>query len=235
MRTALPTLMICLLSVTPLHAQDSASWLSYRNERFGLSLSYPGEVFQIEQTSKAGDGVVFAARGSEARMLVGALHNHDRHTITSYQQFVAGRSYDGYSIDYRPKGNTWFVLSGEGSGKIFYEKVIFSCGGRLINSFALIYPSAERAVFDPIVERIEDTFRAGQSECPQGATLPADKKVARTKIVPPSSSQRRPARKQARTEFADRIARSRGTDVLIILRRAGPPYDYRVVRGYAAR
>ena len=234
MRTFLLSLMIILFSIGPLHAQDASSWLSYRNERFGLSLSYPGEVFQIERASQAGDGVVFAARGSDAQMLVGALHNHDQHSITSYQQFVARKSYGGYSIGYRPKGNTWFVLSGEGNGKIFYEKVIFSCGGRLINSFALIYPSAERDVFDPIIERIEDTFRAGQSECPQGAALPVGKKIARTKIPLPLS-QRHPPRKYARAAFADRIARSRGTDVLVILRRTGPPYDYKVVRGYASR
>ena len=33
------------------------------------------------------------------------------------------------------------MLSGEGNGKTFYEKVMFSCGGRLINSFAMLYPT----------------------------------------------------------------------------------------------
>lgn len=70
-----------------------------------------------ERTSEAGDG-----------------------TIASYQEFVARKSYADYQIHYRPRGNTWFVLSGEGNGKIFYEKVVFSCGGRLINSFALMPP-----------------------------------------------------------------------------------------------
>jgi len=34
---------------------------------------------------------------------------------------------------------------------------------------------------------------------------------------------------------ADRIARERGTDVILILRRTTPPYDYKYVRGYASR
>ena len=230
------TSLIILLFLTPLRAQEalnSGGWQSYRNERFGLSLRYPGDVFQIERTSEAGDGVVFAARGTDARMLVGALPNLDRQTVASYQDFVARKSY-AYQIHYRPRGNTWFVLSGEGDGKIFYEKVMFSCGGRLINSFALIYPAAERHVFDPIVERIEDTFRAGTTGCEQGAALPPEKRLARKKAAPRLGDSRT-TRRAPRAAFADRIARSRGTDVLVVLRRASPPYDYKVVRGYASR
>ena len=126
------TLLISWLLLTPLGAQETSNesdWQFYRNPRFGLSLSYPAKVFQVERTSEAGDGVVFSARGSEARMLVGALLNRDKQTVASYQAYVANKSYGAYQIQYRPRGNTWFVLSGEGDGKIFYEKVIFSCGG----------------------------------------------------------------------------------------------------------
>ena len=175
------TFLITLLFSAPLGAQEAMNpggWQSYRNARFGLSLSYPGKVFQIERTSEAGDGVVFAARGTEARMLVGALPNRDRQTVASYQDVVARKSYSDYQIHYRPKGHTWFVLSGEGDGKIFYEKVIFSCGGRLINSFALVYPAADRRIFDPIVERVEDTFRAGTRGC-EGAALTRTNRISR--------------------------------------------------------
>ena len=179
MRPLLATLII-LLFLAPLSAREASNpgWQSYRNERFGLSLSYPGEVFHIERTSDAGDGVVFAARGTDARMLVGAFPNRDRQTVAFYQDFVARKSYAGYQIHYRPRGNTWFVLSGEGDGKIFYEKVMFSCGGRVINSFALIYPAAERRTFDPIVERVEDTFRAGTRGC-EGAALTPTNRISR--------------------------------------------------------
>ena len=229
------TSLIILLFLTPLNAREAfnpGGWQSYRNERFGLSLSYPGEVFQIERTSEAGDGVVFAARGTDARMLVGALPNRDCQTVVSYQDFVARKSYAVYQIHYRPRGNTWFVLSGEGDGKIFYEKVVFSCGGRVINSFALIYPAAERQTFDPIVERVEDTFRAGTTGCHQGAALPPRKRLTHKKSAPRLSDT---TRRTPRAAFADQIDRSRGTDVLVVLRRSDPPYDYKVVRGYASR
>jgi hypothetical protein len=38
-----------------------------------------------------------------------------------------------------------------------------------------------------------------------------------------------------RSALVDRIARARGHDVLVVLRRKTPPYDQIVVRGYASQ
>jgi hypothetical protein len=35
--------------------------------------------------------------------------------------------------------------------------------------------------------------------------------------------------------MSDRIARQRGHDVIVVLRRSSPPYDYKILRGYASR
>jgi hypothetical protein len=48
------------------------------------------------------------------------------------------------------------------TAKIFYEKAMFSCAGRLITSFAMIYRSEQRQLFDRIVERVEHSFRPGR-------------------------------------------------------------------------
>ena len=82
--------------------------------------------------------------------------NDSGYTAATYQDYIARHSYGQYQIGYRRLGKTWFVLSGEGNGRIFYEKVMFTCAGRLINSFAMIYPFDQRHLFDPVVERIED-------------------------------------------------------------------------------
>jgi hypothetical protein len=153
-------------------------------------------------------------------LLVGALPNAERQSVASYQDYVRRNSYPGFAIDYRPLGTNWFVLSGDGNGQTFYEKVMFSCDGRLINSFALIYPAADKRRFDVIVEGIQATFRPAR-HC-EG--------------LPGRTSSRREARlpRGARSAFADRIARQRGHDVIVVLRRTTPPYDRRMVRGYHA-
>ena len=210
--------------------QGSAhSWTTYENARFGFSLRYPADLFEIERTSQAGDGVVFRARDADAVLLVGALPNSDHRTIASYQQFVARKSYSDYQITYQPRGTEWFVLSGKRAEKIFYEKVVFSCSGHLINSFAIIYPADRREIFDRVVERLEASFQPGTKGCGQGAA----------NIVRPNNKTTRTATGRSdhhpRSALADRIARQRGQDVLVVLRRTSPPYDTKVVRGYASR
>jgi hypothetical protein len=201
---------------------DSQEWATYRNERYGFFLRYPTNVLQPERTSYAGDGQVFVSRDGNARLLVGALPNHDRQSPAAYQQQIARDSYADYQVTYRKVSSSWFALSGEGNGKTFYEKVIFSCNGRLINSFALIYPSAQSGLFDRIVEGIEKSFRPGTATCPDVGAAPS--------APPPPQAERGPY-----SALADSIARSRGKDVIVVLRRRGPPYDIIRVRGYATR
>ena len=100
-----------------------------------------------------------------ARLLVGALPNEDHYSAKSYQDFLARNSYADYKITNRPLGDDWLVLSGEADGKIFYEKAIFSCGGQLITSFAMLYPADKREVFDPIVARVANSFVPGTKTC----------------------------------------------------------------------
>jgi hypothetical protein len=208
------------------HAALAEEWKEYRNERFGLSLYYPADVFMIDRTAEAGDGQLFVSHIGNARLLVGVLVNDTAFSPASYQGYLARKSYSQYQIDYRPLGQNWFVLSGEGNGRIFYEKVMFSCGGRLMNSFALLYSSDEREAFDRMVERMEKSFRPGQNCDQAGIEAPRTPRAERP-AAPFAGTYERSA-------VADRIARARGHDVLLVLRRRGWPHDYKIVRGYAA-
>src|SRR5262245_34711789 len=155
-------LWLVLLTLRTTAAPAAAEeWHTYNNERYGFSLKYPSSVFAVERTAAAGDGQLFVAKNGEARLLVGSLSNAENFTPANYQAYLARNSYADYRISYRRLGGSWLALSGEGNGRVFYEKAMFSCRGQRISSFALIYPSDQRHVFDPIVERIEDTFRPG--------------------------------------------------------------------------
>jgi hypothetical protein len=231
MRSLVPIPVVLALSVAcsiaPTQAQ-SPGWAEYRNEKYGFTLRYPPDLFAVERTAEAGDGQVFVTPGGDARLLVGALVNDSGFSLGSYQAHVARQSYGNFKITYQPMGKTWFVLSGEGDGKIFYEKVMFSCSGRLINSFAMIYPAHRREVFDPIVERMEDTFLPGDA-CERAGLPPVDRRAKHA-----VSPDRRLAR-GSRSNLADRIARQRGRDVIVVLQRTTPPYDRKYLRGYVSR
>jgi hypothetical protein len=170
MRLRALTLVVGLISLLGSSAARAAlDWVPYVNARFGFSLRYPANLFEPERRSEAGDGQVFAGIRGRGRLLVGALENSDGQTVGSYMNMLRQESYAEYKVDYAPRGATWFVLSGQNDRDVFYEKVIFSCSGRIINSFALIYPIESKREFDPIVEGIEKTFRPGQ-DCGRYAT-----------------------------------------------------------------
>ena len=101
---------------------------------------------------------------------MGALENTSGFTTASYQNHIAQQSYGTFNVTYRPIGKSWFALSGECNEKIFYEKVIFTCSGRMITGFAMIYSREGREEFDPLVERIEESFRAGAS-CDRASSI----------------------------------------------------------------
>ena len=234
MKTIYAALASSLLWFGPVAAQDQAnSWPQYRNERYGFSLHFPSSVFAVEKQSEAGDGQVFVSKDGEARLLVGALKNADALTPSAYQEFIARESYAAYSISYRRGGETWFVMSGEGNGKTFYEKVMFSCSGRLINSFAMLYPTEQRKAYDPIVEKIENSFRPAAQCGAQSAPLAVSRRVPAKAIAKQNKSVARVP--GSRSALADRIARERGTDVIVIMRRNGPPYNRKILRGYVSR
>lgn len=144
-------------------------WTVYENPRFGLQMRYPAEIFTQQRSSPAGDGDLFTTSDGSAKLLIGAFENSERHSPASYQRYIARESYPGLQTDYAPVGAGWSVLSGTRGETMIYEKVMFSCSGRVINSFAMVYPIAQRGLYDPIVEAIEDSFQPGSVGCDEHA------------------------------------------------------------------
>jgi len=137
---------------------------TYLNQRHGFTLSYPTAQFKPQEPLSE-DGRVWVSRDGQARLLAGALPNADGMNLRDYREFLLKQSYPGAAIDYAPVRDTWFVLSGTREGTMFYERVTFTCGGRLINSWAILYPAAERQVYDRVVERVARSYRAGARNC----------------------------------------------------------------------
>jgi len=145
-------------------AQEAGGLATYRNERHGFSLSYPAGTF-TPLPPPNDDGRVFQSRDGSARLLAGALPNLEGMNLAQYRELVLRQSYPGAAIDYAPVRSNWFVLSGTRNGTMFYERVTFTCGGRLINSWAMVYPVAERRFYDRIVEQVARSYRPGAASC----------------------------------------------------------------------
>jgi len=150
-------------------AQDSGGLATYRNERHGFSLSYPAAQF-IALPSATEDGRQFVSKDGSARLLVGTLPNFDNKNLRDYRTFVLNESYPGAKVDYAPVRDSWFVVSGVRNGTAFYQRVNFVCGGRSINSWAVLFPEAQKAVYEPIIDQVHRDYRLGTGNCTQRVT-----------------------------------------------------------------
>ena len=62
-------------------------------------------------------------------------------------------------MTYSPSGDSWLVISGFRGERIFYEKYFFHDG--VISAFGMDFPKEDKPLYAPIIERIEDSFKAG--------------------------------------------------------------------------
>jgi hypothetical protein len=171
MRSIRPLLTVALFAAVAGVAADRSAaqgfdeeTATYLNERYGFTLTYPAGRFKPQEPLSQ-EGRVWVSHDGNAKLLAGALPNPDGMKLAEYREFIKKQSYPDANIDYAPVRDTWFVLSGTRDGTIFYERVTFTCGGRLINSWAMLYPEGERKVYDRLVERVARSYRAGARNC----------------------------------------------------------------------
>lgn len=159
----------------PIAAARNGSSIPYLNPRYGFTLSLPADAFVPVPTRTREEGGLWESRDGQARLLAVATANESGETLASYRAFVLERSYKGAAIHYAPVRDTWFVLSGQKDGTMFYERINFTCEGRYIYGWQMTYPVAERQRWDRVVETVHRSYRPGRGEdgrCGPGARAP---------------------------------------------------------------
>ncbi|MBO0765330.1 MAG: hypothetical protein J2P50_12180, partial [Hyphomicrobiaceae bacterium] len=130
-------------------------WADVRNPRFGFSLAYPTDLL-VEGPERSNQGTVFHTRDGRASLSISAATT--ALTLAAHWRSLVDGPYRGAAFDYTPRRAYWFVLSGTLAGSIFYQRVTLSCDRRMVHSWKLVYPAAERDVFDPVVEEIHRRY-----------------------------------------------------------------------------
>jgi len=144
-------------------------WAVYQNERFGYRLVYPPRWFEAGPVSANGDSRAFTTPDGRARMVVFGAHNSEGLSLRDYRETLLGEYGNYEELTYSPVGKTWFVLSGYRGDTIYYQKVMFSCGGQIINVLSISFPAGDKPLFSPVIEKVEDRFRPGNGyDMPSG-------------------------------------------------------------------
>ncbi len=137
-------------------AQD---WLTYHNDRYGTTIDYPA-FFKTQRPPDSDDGRDFKSADG-ADFWVAASYNALDFDIAKYHDFIVKNLDAGAVVTYQAHGDNWFVISGTKGADIFYERHMLSHGAQLTESFAMSYPAALKATYDPIVARMAKSFRPG--------------------------------------------------------------------------
>ncbi|TCD11813.1 hypothetical protein [Oricola cellulosilytica] len=128
-----------------------ADTLTYENERFGTSISFPADVFdRIDPAPSNGDGRTFVS-SDDAELIVFARRKADGVTVQSLlKQLVDVASANGIPATYKASGKNWLVVSGYDDNIIYYERHEFGSNG-VIHTMTMRYPVRFRDKYDPFV------------------------------------------------------------------------------------
>jgi len=136
-------------------ANADLGWRTYVDPSLSYSLAYPPTLFDGPVLHEHGGITLTSSSG--VRLYIFAVPNPDGRSANPVAAQLSGGS-DVYDVTYRSLTPGWLVLSGylaPGSGQppgtIFYERITFSPDRRFLAGFRLVYPQAQRPVFDPII------------------------------------------------------------------------------------
>lgn len=160
---ALPALVY--LTVIGSVCAATPPWTTERDADLGFHFTYPRDVFQRTEGDGKPSFHYFVSRDAEAKLMIGAWNNEAEQTPSEFKQWLLANTGGYDAMTYVPRGRTWFVISGYRGDDIYYEKVMFSCGGGVVNVLAISYPTHQRRLYDPVVEQMEDSFTPSR-RCP---------------------------------------------------------------------
>ncbi|MBB4001951.1 MAG: hypothetical protein V7704_12565 [Aurantimonas endophytica] len=146
-------LALAFTAAAPALADD----VTYRNERFGTTATFPAELFPDPLPAPTnGDGLGWTSpEGAEI-----FIYARPRQEGETPRTVVRDRgSVD--DVTYDRSGRRWVVVSGYRDGRIFYERYIFR--GDLVHSVSIRYPEALRATYDPLVGPVTMSLRGPSS------------------------------------------------------------------------
>lgn len=158
MRLVLALVAAAMLPLAMARAEAglNGGWATYSNARFGTTVDYPADLFEMQPAPENDDGRRFLSRDGSAGFLVYAGFNVLDQTLTELaDEAAAGAD----SVTYRQESRRWYLLLGTRGDDIFYRKVILA--DDIVHSFEISYPASQRDLFDPIAAEMVDSMSRG--------------------------------------------------------------------------
>ena len=152
---ALAGLLLSLVFVTAARADS----LTYVNDRFGTTLTFPVDIFdRIDPPPSNGDGRRFRSEDGAELAAYGRFNTLDQTPETLIEWETGIVEEDGGLVTYSASGADWAVISGKEGDEVFYERHEFSDDGSVIHAMEMRYPALGSARYDRLVGEIADSL-----------------------------------------------------------------------------
>jgi hypothetical protein len=139
--------------------QPALDWQTFLVPEFGTTVEYPASIFSVpDGKAEKGLGQRFNSADGRSVLTIYTRENAAGDTPASYlrNNLRTGRSV----LDYERVTRSFFAISSERRGLIFYSRCNFSAeAGGAIHCFDLVYPQDEKRAWDPVVTRISRSLR----------------------------------------------------------------------------
>jgi curved DNA-binding protein CbpA len=136
-----------------------SGWIAYHNAPFKFSLKYPADVFAYDVGVAHENVRTFVSRDGTAVLNIFTTDNVANASLARYRRARMEEHYADAVFEKSPQRKYWFVLSGTQRERAFYERVTFSCDGRSIHGWQMIFPVSQRTVYDLVADEVDRTYR----------------------------------------------------------------------------
>jgi hypothetical protein len=134
----------------------SLDWRIFEVPEYGTRVDYPARIFAPAGQPEKGIGQRFESADRSAVLSVYSSENEAADTPVSYLRKNLRQS----GLDYERVTRSFFAISMERAGRIFYSRCNFSRSAKgSIHCFDLVYPQEEKRAWDPVVTRISLSLR----------------------------------------------------------------------------
>jgi hypothetical protein len=135
--------------------QPALDWQTFVVPEFGTTVEYPASIFSVpDGKAEKGLGQRFNSADGRSVLTIYTRENAAGDTPASYLRTGRG------VLDYERVTRSFFAISSERRGLIFYSRCNFSAeAGGAIHCFDLVYPQDEKRAWDPVVTRISRSLR----------------------------------------------------------------------------
>ena len=130
-------------------------WQTFQVPEYGTHVEYPARLFAPVGEAEKGVGQRFEREDGRAVLSIYARENQDDDTPAGYLR----KNLRQPVLDYERVTRSFFAISMERDGTIYYSRCNFSARRSIIHCFDLVYPQSEKKAWDPVVTRISLSLR----------------------------------------------------------------------------